>query len=106
MAKHPKMLKETVFEGYYSSDYETDFLTKEPEWQEKDLANHVMRTWFQRYLKELAQPESLLEQAESKNEETETIYFKDLFPRPVFHLLSKKQDTKLRFRIVVEAEQV
>lgn len=114
MAKHAKMLKETVFEDYYSFDYETDFLTKEPKWKKRGLANRVLRTWFHRYLRELAQPERMLELAESKDEEAsyckdeepETIYFSDLFPRSVFRLLSKEPDTKFRFRIVVEAEQV
>lgn len=105
LAKHAKMLKETVFEGYYSSCYETDYLSKEPEWQNNGLGDRLMQAWFQRYLKDLAQ-KCIRERVESKDEEPEAIYFSDLFPEPVFRLLSKKPDTKLRFKIVVEAEQV
>ena len=99
------MLKETVFEGYFSSCYETDYLSKEPEWDNKGLGDRLMRTWFQRYLKDLAQ-KIIRERAKSKDEGPEAIYFSDLIPEPVFRLLSKEPTTKFCFRIVVEAKQV
>lgn len=105
MAKPAKILKETVFEGYYPSCYETDYLSKEPQWQNKGLGDRLMRTWFQRYLKDLAK-QCIRERTESKDEESESIYFSDLFSEPVFRLLSKERNTKLRFKIVVDAEQV
>jgi hypothetical protein len=44
--------------------------------------------------------------AERAEEEPDIIYFSDIIPTQVFRQLSKEPNTKLRFKIVVEAEQV
>jgi hypothetical protein len=104
-AKHAKMLKETVFEGYYSSCYETDYLSKEPEYQLKRLGDRLMRRWFQNYLKDLSK-DQVRRRAERNEEEPDALYFSDLIPKLVFRLLSEEPNTKLRFKIVVKAEQI
>ncbi len=90
--------KETIFEGYYASDYETDYLSEEPEYVGGGKGQEIMREWFRRYLPGLVR--------KKQDNEPQEVFFEDLMPRQVFRRLSQDLNTRFRFRITVEAEEI
>lgn len=91
--------KETVFEGYLVSYYETSCLEKEPASYLKGRrkVHRLMRRWFKEYLIEL------VEKVEKK---PEIISFDDIIPKEVYGRMPQNPMAKFRFRIVVEAEEI
>jgi len=91
--------KETVFEGYFVSYYETSLLENEPAYYLKgrQKAHRLMRRWFKEYLREL------VEKVEKK---PKIISFDDILPKEVYGRMLQNPMAKFRFRIVVEAEEI
>lgn len=66
--------KETVFEGYFVSYYETSCLEKEPAYylREEEKEHGLVRRWFQELLKQLV---------EKRKREPEIISFEGIIPK-------------------------
>jgi len=90
--------KETVFEGYFVSFYETSYLSKEPEFVGPGWSWERMRRWFREYLKQKLQ--------EKPEKEPVIISLEDMMPRQVFEKLLKNPDAKFHFKILVKAEEL
>ncbi|MEM2202715.1 MAG: hypothetical protein QXG11_07290 [Candidatus Bathyarchaeia archaeon] len=90
--------KETVFEGYFVSYYETSCLEKEPaSYLKKEGKEHEsMKRWFQTLLRQLTQ---------KRKEEPVIISFEDIIPKEVYERMLQRPTTKFRFRIIVEADE-
>jgi hypothetical protein len=91
--------KETSFVGYFSSCYETDFLSK-------DMGDRLMQRWFRDYAKSLAGAVKIHKQTEREVEGKDFINLGDLIPSQAYQLLSRELKTRFRFRIIVEAQRV
>ncbi|MEM3726420.1 MAG: hypothetical protein QXK98_06115 [Candidatus Bathyarchaeia archaeon] len=91
--------KETVFEGYFVSYYETSCLEKWPAYylREEGKGHEPMKRWFQELLKQLV---------EKRKEEPEIISFEDIIPKEVYERMLQRPLAKFRFRIIVEAEEI
>lgn len=90
--------KVTFFEGYYVSDYEADYLSKEPEYVGEGKGQEIMREWFRRCLPGLVRKE--------QDSEPQEVFFEDLMPKEVFRRLSQDLNARFRFRITVETAEI
>lgn len=90
--------KETVFEGYYSACWECSYLVKAPEYSQKGKVWNHKRKWFREYLEHIL--------GEKPEAEVHTISLDDLIPIEVFAKLLQDPNTKFRFKVVLEAEEL
>jgi len=89
--------KETVFEGYFVSYYETSCLEKEPAYhlRKEGKGHEPMKRWFQELLKQLW-----------KRGGTRNHSFEDIIPKQVYERMLQRPIAKFCFRIIVEAEEI
>jgi len=83
--------KETIFEGYFCSCWETSYLSKHYEISKRT------EEWFKQHLKELI---------ENSRQPKEFIFFDDIIPKQVYKKLLKNPKTKFQFEIIVEAKEI
>jgi len=90
--------KEKVFEGFFSSDYETSYISKEQEYPiSRDKGQEYMRRWFRHYIQDLVI---------KKEKEKDLLIFEDLIPKQVYQRLLRHPDSKFRFKFTVEAKEI
>ena len=82
--------KETTFEGYFSSCWETSYLSNRYEISKR------CEKWFKDNLRQIM-----------KDKPSDTLlYFEDLIPKKVYERILENPKTKFRFKITVEVKEV